>query len=576
MTAPAPDTAPDTAPAPPVLSPSRPLVAAAIAFGLLCGASEITNTAVGWHVASGRWMLDHRELLDRDVFSFTAAGTEWLDHEWLFQILAAGLYELGGAPALVGLRMAVVAALAVLLLRIGTASGLDPPAALALACVSVLGARPRFFVRPELATLLVVPLALWLFATRRDRRWWPLTLAAVVAVGVNLHGAVLVTPILLAVWLVGEAAGWLLARRLDPQALRTGLVGVAAAFAATLANPHGLGIWAVPFQLAELVRQPHVPNPEWLSPGPADAPELYAAMVLGVVVLLVGRAALPRWLLGAAAAALALQHIRNLGLFFVLLPLVVAPSLARWPALGAGSAAPATRRRAVRLACVGLAAVLATVAAARPWPRPGFGFADRWYPDRAVAFLDAHDLRDGPLYNDVRFGGWLILDGYPEHRVFLDDRNEIHEPLLREIWEIFGRSDVAAWQALLGRWHIDTVLLRYHEPIRVATPDGAELGRRGFSQLWFPAGDWAMVYWDDVAMVLVRRSSVPPGLLAAREYRLLHPDDLEHVLAALRADPDLLPIAHAELRQALADDPECRRALELAALLSTATRRGAS
>ncbi len=203
----------------------------------------------------------------------------------------------------------------------------------------------------------------------------------------------------------------------------------------------------------------------------------------------------------------------------------------------------------------------------RPWPRAGLTFAERWYPDRAWRFLNDQDLLEGRLYNDVRFGGWLILHGYPERQVFLDDRNEIHEPLLKEIWEIFGRSDVRGWEDLLDRWQIDTVLLRYHEPIRVTNPDGEDLGRRGFSTLWFRHERWAMVYWDDVAMVLVRRSSVPEGLLAEREYRLVHPDDVEHVAATLAANPALRAAAASELERALADNPECDRARQLAEML---------
>jgi hypothetical protein len=216
-------------------------------------------------------------------------------------------------------------------------------------------------------------------------------------------------------------------------------------------------------------------------------------------------------------------------------------------------------------------AVLAVVCLVRPWPVAGFGFADRWYPDRAWHFMSEHHLLDGRLYNDVRFGGWLLLAGYPEHRVFLDDRNEVNEPLLAEIWQIFARSDVAAWQAMLDGYSIDTVLLRYHEPLRVTTPDGTDLGPRGFSQLWFPTERWAMVYWDDVAMVLVRRSSVSDTFLAGREYHVVHPDDTAHVLARLDEQSDLLPMAMSELERALTDDPECGRALRLGQVLGSMT-----
>jgi hypothetical protein len=539
-----------------------------VLFGLVCGAFEITNTSIGWHIASGRWMLENRKVLDHDPFSFTSEGVEWIDHEWLFQVLAASLFDLGGAPLLVTLRMLVLAAIMVLLIRVSISSGLDPPVALVFAALCVLGARPRFFLRPELFTLVLLPFALWLFARRRDRRWWPIPVAAVIAIGVNLHGAMLVAPVLITVWFVGEVVDHLIRREPDRLSLISGILGVGAAWVAPALNPHGLEIWTVPLKLAELVRQPHIPNPEWISPNPLDAPAFFLALGLAMIVLAISGGRPQHWLTTGAAAALALRHIRNIGLFFVLLPQNLAPALARVPWMSERDDRPAERWRRWAV-CLSVIVALGVSVVLRPWPRPGFGFADRWYPDGAAAFLRNHDLLDGRLYNDVRFGGWLILDGYPDRQVFLDDRNEIHEPLLREIWEIFSTSDVTGWEALLERWHIDTVLLRYHEPIRVATPDGADLGRRGFSTLWFPDRRWATVYWDDVTIVLVRRSSVPEKLLEEREYRHIDPDDIEHLAAALSGDPDLREAVTIELARALDDDPRCHRARELARLLQS-------
>lgn len=570
-----------TAPAPTPRSPAQPseqappvpflrsptTVAIAVLFGLVCGAFEITNTSIGWHLASGRWMLEHHEILDHDVFSFTSDGAEWIDHEWLFQVVAAVAYDLGGTPLLVTMRMLIVAALTLLLFRIATSGGLDPPVALLLAALCVFAARPRFFLRPELFTLLLLPLALWLFAGRRGGRWWPLSIVAVIAVGANLHGAILVAPVLIAVWFSGEVLEQLLRHEIDHSTLVSGTIGIVAAFLAPLLNPHGWLVWTVPFRLAEMVNQPHIPNPEWISPGPTEAPGLYLGMAFAAVVLTARCRAPKNWLTIGAAAALALRHVRNIGLFFVLLPQTLSPALARWPVFSASAPADLRSRTIRRALCLVAIGLLGAVAVLRPWPRAGFGFAENWYPDRALRFIEANDLDGGNLYNDVRFGGWLILDGYPDRQVFLDDRNEIHEPLLRKIWEIFGRSDVGAWNDLMDHWGIDTVLLRYHEPIRVSAPNGADLGRRGFSSLWFRPERWAMVYWDDVAMVLVRRTSVPQALLDAREFHVVRPDDVEHVAAMLRADPTLRAAAATELRRAVADDPESGRARHLTEVL---------
>jgi hypothetical protein len=155
--------------------------------------------------------------------------------------------------------------------------------------------------------------------------------------------------------------------------------------------------------------------------------------------------------------------------------------------------------------------------------------------------------------------------------VFIDDRNEIHEPLLTEIYEIYQRSDAAAFSALLARYGLDTALIRYNPPFEVQSPSGEHLGWRGYSALWFPSREWSLVYWDDVAMVLVRRSSEAAARLATLEYRLIRPDDLSWLHERLAGDPSLAPQVAAEAARKLADEPDCARAREVASWLTPPT-----
>ncbi|MEJ2189887.1 MAG: hypothetical protein P8Y93_10860, partial [Acidobacteriota bacterium] len=118
----------------------RALLLAALLSGAILGAFQIANTSIGWHLASGRFIIEHKSFLRADPFTFTAIGTPWIDHEWLFQIVAAAADAVDGAPLLVLLRMAIVASLTGLLLFIGVRSGLSPTVALVLSVVCTAGA----------------------------------------------------------------------------------------------------------------------------------------------------------------------------------------------------------------------------------------------------------------------------------------------------------------------------------------------------------------------------------------------------------------------------------------------------
>jgi len=538
------------------------MLAVIAALGLIAGSFAIANTSIGWHLASGNWVLDHRAVPRDDPFSTTAEGTPWIDHEWGFQVLLAAVERLGGAPLLVLTRALMVAALAVMLLVWGLRSGLSPPAATVLAALCLYGARIRFFLRPELATLLLAPAVVWVFLHRHERagRWWPLAIGVLMAAGANLHAGILVVPPLLAGLLAAESAQWLWTRR-GPRPIASGALGLAVAAAAPVLNPYGWRLYRVPIEIAHLVGLPHIPNPEWISPTFRDVPPLYVAIGVGLALLAVRERRLARWALLLMASALALRYVRNVGLFFALLPIAVAPALASLPALGRSGAA--ARRPAWRLVAAALAALVVASMTAQPGRRPALSFSDRFYPVRALAFIEQQGLAGAPLYNDVRFGGFLIRHFYPQRKAFLDDRNEIHEPLLAEIHAILGSSDPQAWQAMLDRYGVEVALLRYNPPFTVARPDGQTIGRRGFSALWFPDERWALLYWDDTAMVLVDRTTADPALIERQAYRVVRPDDAEALLGAIAADPALRPAAAAELARKLEEQPDCERALAL-------------
>jgi hypothetical protein len=253
------------------------LIAAALA-GAVLGLFEIANTSIGWHLASGDWILQNRAFLHADPFSFTSGGAPWIDHEWLFQVAVSIVHTIAGPAGLVAFRALTTTTIAVFLLVVGIRNGLSPAAALVLSLACVAGARGRFFVRPELVTLVIVPAAVWLFLHRAKRRSlvWLIVVAGLMVVGANAHGGALVVPPLLAGILIAEVVQMVLDRHWQPDTLVSGLGGIAASAAALLVNPYGWRLFTVPFHLSQLVNLDHIPNPEWISPTPVQAPLLYA------------------------------------------------------------------------------------------------------------------------------------------------------------------------------------------------------------------------------------------------------------------------------------------------------------
>ncbi|HXE72277.1 MAG TPA: hypothetical protein VNO81_06420, partial [Candidatus Nitrosotenuis sp.] len=236
-----------------------------------------------WMLAAGRWIWEQGRLPAQDPFSWTAAGSPWLDHEWLAQVVFYGLYLAGGLPALFALRsLAVLAAFGLLPFGSARRRGLPEGAVVAclLLCTALSEWRSFFDVRAYLFTYLGLSATLFLLVEYLEEgqvRWlWPLP--ALTALWANLHGGFILAPGLLLVAAWGCLAG--------RQGRRAGALALAALV--RLARP-GPGLpqrlWTAVFVVGGLLWWRHIP---------------LACLALAYV--------LPRWLPGVrlpARAALA-------------------------------------------------------------------------------------------------------------------------------------------------------------------------------------------------------------------------------------------------------------------------------
>ncbi|MEK7282891.1 MAG: hypothetical protein AAB249_03700, partial [Acidobacteriota bacterium] len=138
--------------------------------------------------------------------------------------------------------------------------------------------------------------------------------------------------------------------------------------------------------------------------------------------------------------------------------------------------------------------------------------------------------------------------------------------LLRDIFASLG--DSRAWQAFLQEHAIDAAFVRFSPALERVVLQGTGGGpdavrERAFSANHFPRPAWALVYWDDDAMIFVRRSREYEGVISRHEYRAVHPEDWRYLLAGVAAGHlETGPIL-GELQRKLREDPGCARARSL-------------
>ncbi len=428
-----------------------------------------------WHLATGRWIVEHHALPLTDPFAVASDREPWVNGSWLFQVIGYWVHEIVGLQGLSILRGVFAAAVFVGVrqlccrFRVHEKAAALPPHSIALIAFAFAGAMPLFDVRPASVAALFVVLALTVQK--------PLAHAVVAALWINVHPSALVAPII----------ATFSTRRVAP---------VVASALALLVNPYGIQAIVKPLELMRYVQSGAFVNREWLPSSPAAFPLLYVALAGGL--LLLRREQWWRAVLFAMFAFLAVRHVRHQPLFFAAFPLLVAPAVPRFD-----------RRLAYALAaaCIAFAAVTTSHTV---------GLMPGRFPVEAVAKLKASGLR-GNVYNADQFGGYLIWNFYPERRALTDGRNELYNSFIAEYDK--ARGDERAWRALLRRYRIDLAVDEYRPRLEVIDVKTRRTRTMPASLAYWPRKEWALIAYDDVAMVYARRAAFPADVIGRLEIR---------------------------------------------------------
>jgi hypothetical protein len=437
----------------------------------LAAFGPIRNYDFFWHLATGRWIVEHHALPLTDPFAVASDRHAWINGEWLFEVIAYVTHAVVGLLGMSAVRALLAAAIFTLIF-------FKSQRDLLVTAIAFAGAMQTFDLRPSSVALLLVVLAI------TARSW--LTHAVITALWINIHPSAILAP--------GIAA--LSTRRVAP---------VVASALALFLNPFGWRAIFAPLELMSYVRSGAFVNAEWLPSRVTQFPLLHLCVLGGALAFIVRRNdEESRWwrvLLFAGFAFLAIRHVRNQGLFYVAFPLLI----------------PRVEiRRGIAIAVA--AAALALVAFTRDH-RPGV--APERFPLQTVARLKSTGLR-GNIYNPDQFGGFVIWSFYPGRRALTDGRNELYRTFIPEY--AAARRDQRAWRALLIKYRIDLAVDEYRAPLSVL--DAATGARRMMpaSLAYWPRDQWALIGYDQAGMLFARRAAYAPGTIEQWELRGVVPD----------------------------------------------------
>jgi hypothetical protein len=403
----------------------------------------ITDCDIFWHLAAGREMVAHRHFLYADPFSFTLASPRWVDLHWLFQLLAYGLYSLAGFKALIGVKLLLVAGTAALICLTHRSPRYRVVAAF-LTPLLFYATRYLIDVRPVIITLLFTAAYVFLFersraSGRKKLLWWciPLQILWTNSQGLYMVGLFIIG----AYW--AESVWDFFRHNGRKPVMET--VFLICATASCLINPYGMSGLLLPFELLSRIN-PAVKNIYSMNISEnvpllslSGFESIYRSAVITTAAIAVALFILNRKrirpahiVLFAGFCYLAFSAVRNVPLYAV----IVVPLIGYYAADSAFwkwcASLPSGYRRGISLTastlvlCMFIVPIIRHAAIVSIYP-PHRALAPFRFPEKCVSYLKSNPV-PGAMFNDIRYGGYLIWRLYPKEKVFIDTRLIIRTP----------------------------------------------------------------------------------------------------------------------------------------------------
>ena len=426
-------------------------VVAAFAFALLvfCWVPKnIADPDIWWHLRNAAVQAQNHAWLHHDVFSSTARGAAWIDHEWLAEVPFALGWHFGGPRGVLLVGTTVMEAVLLLTFLLTYRMTRHLGLTMVFSTLAAIDATVSFGPRTLLFGWLCLNVQLLLLERwnrgrmREQTALWVFPL--LYAMWINLHGSWFIGLVLLAGYLCCREATRLSER---PWAARLRLSSVhhmmerprrrdgalwragGLSLLALLMNPYGWRLIAYPFDMAFKQTLNVATVEEWHALDfhtPRGKIFLVMLLVLfAVQVLRRSRWALHELFFVAVGVYSAFLYSRFLFLGGLLLcPIVAKQVAACWTERTAREKQPA-RPAWSGLLHTGLIAAMFALAATRVPSTATMLAAETAYPQGAAAMLRGFKPQ-GVVFNEYTWGGFLEFYA-PQVPVFIDPRMDIFE-----------------------------------------------------------------------------------------------------------------------------------------------------
>lgn len=524
-----------------------------------------------WHLAIGKWIVEHREIPTIDLFSSGVPHQPWSPFEWLWDVITFLIYSYSNSYTIIQLLPAIAAVVIFIfpiyaMRRLGVST-----LTILIVCLISLGViLPRLTPRPHIVTMVGLSIVISLYLIFRHSAHSPIKYLSIFPplflLWVNLHPGVVAGLILLGTIATAESFLLLLRNKIQTKSLHplekknfyVVILVFAISILCTFANPQGPLLYIDIYHHTQL--QMLTVIKEWK---PSFSFEYFSVdllmykifLALGVFTLLYAwkKKDILLALIQLIFTVYSLRAIRFVTDFAVSTMIGTSIGLQHF----LFSSFPLVKKlfeQKVSLVILIILIVMAITTLPNgtfyqkvyPYPKQfGFGLDSSYLPLKMIEYLIRNNIK-GNVFNDLEVGG-LLLWFLPEQKNFIDSRN-ISDEIGKEYYRVLTKQP--GFEKTLD--NIDYIIFR---PVDVLH-NPSVMHHSLISYCSTHRDTWKLVYWDDLTLVYVKNLPKFKHVIEADEYRILHP----YLLAFQTSLVDSLRLQYPdsykkELKRKLSEDP---------------------
>ncbi len=468
---------------------------------LLFTIRKIANLDTGFHLAAGRWILTNFTVPVKDIFTYTVSQNEYIDIQWLYQVLIYAFYSFFNYTGLTIFNTLVIGCVFYLLLKKMNLYGVPVFMSLILLFVTVISIQLRFGYRPEIVTwlfMLCILLILERYYYFNKAKLFLLPL--IMIIWVNMHGLFILGIIIIAVYLVSF---YLHKKTIDKNLLKWFLISIAAVFI----NPYFTDGAMFPFYLFTRLQKGNIFQQnitELQSPWGMSGDlgfELYLYFMISIlsfilIIITFRKRALHQFLLLAAFFYISYSSFRNIPIFIIYAVYIIAICLTdvlNYESVKGGIDKMSRYEKSCKIifSVTLILICIRIITDAYYWKynseiKFGSGIDETILPEQTADFINSNSL-NGKIINSLELGGWLDWKtGLP---VFIDGRLEvIKEDFYKEYLTSFSKNGISN---LTAKYNADLII--------------NDISNFNWtSQINELKKDWRLIHWDQTASVYAK------------------------------------------------------------------------